>query len=178
MPHMKYRIVPFFCFLIFSSSLLAQPLNVFSVIMQPAGKSYLSIANKKVYNADEALNVKSAIDLCFILTDDATSPKLEWYNLSGKDGKVPEGLVGTSARIIALSLGRDQFDKCKTTEDLTRMTGHLTPNSFSHFAVVSHTKNEINYHCFIGEAISGKRALLWVSKDTNNSYKIEIKQQP
>ena len=175
---MKNRIALFFCLFILSGASFAQPLNVFSITMHPTGKSYLSIANKKVYTADEAMDVKSAIDLGLFLTDDATSPKLEWYNLSGKDGKVPEKLVGTSAKIIALSFDRELFDKCKTSEDLKRMTGHLTPNSFSHFAVVSHTKNEINYHCFIAETINGKRALLWISKDANNGYKIEIKQQP
>lgn len=174
---MKNRIALFFCLVILSGVLFAQPLSVLSVTMQPAGKSYLSIINKKVYTEDEALDVKSAIDFGLFLTDDATSPKLEWYNLSGKDGKVPGSLVGTSAKIIALSFDREQFDKCKTAEDLKRMTGHLTPNSFSHFAVVSHTKNEINYHCFIAETNIGKRALLWISKDANNGYKIEIKQQ-
>ena len=175
---MKNYIALFFCIFMFSCALFAQPLSVFSIGMQPAGKSYLSISNKKVYTADEAVDVKSTIDLALILTDDATSPKLEWYNLSGKDGKVPEKLVGTSAKIIALSFDREQFDKCKTAEDLKRTTGHLTPNSFSHFAVVSHTRNEINYHCFIAETGNGKRALLWISKDSNNGYKIEIKQQP
>ena len=175
---MKNCIVVIFCLFIFSSALFAQPLSVFSIEMHPAGKSYVSIANKKVYTPDEAVDVKSTIDLGLILTDDAASPKLEWYNLSGKDGKVPEKLIGTSAKIIALSFDREQFDKCKTAEDLKRMTGHLTPNSFSHFAVVSHTKNEINYPCFIAETIHGKRALLWISKNANNGYKIEIKQQP
>ena len=175
---MKNRIALLFCLFIFSTALFAQQLIAFSIVMQPAGKSYLSITNKKVYTADEAVDVKSTIDLGLILTDEVNSPKLEWYNLSGKDGKVPEKLVGTSAKIIALSFDREQFDKCKTAEDLKRMTGHLTPNSFSHFAVVSHTKNEINYHCFIAETINGKRALIWISKDANNSYKIEIKQQP
>lgn len=175
---MKNCIVVIFCLFIFSGALFAQPLSVFSIEMQPAGKSYVSISNKKVYTADEAMDVKSTIDLGLILTDDATSPKLEWYNLSGKDGKVPEKLIGTSAKVIALSFDREQFDKCKTAEDLKRMTGHLTPNSFSHFAVVSHTKNEINYPCFITETIKGKRALLWISKSANNGYKIEVKQQP
>jgi hypothetical protein len=175
---MRNRLTMFLCLLILSCNLFAQQLIAFNSYMQPGGKSYVSITNKKVYTVDEAADVKSTIDLALILTNDATSPKLEWYNLSGKDGKVPEKLVGTSAKIIGLSFDREQFDKCKTAEDLKRMTGHLTPNSFSHFAVVSHTKNEINYHCFIAETINGKRALIWISKDANDGYKVEIKQQP
>lgn len=175
---MKNRLVIFLCLFILTGRVFSQQLVTFSISMQPGAKAYLSIAGKKAYTESEAAEIKATIDLALILTKDDVSPKLEFYNLSGKDGKIAEKLIGTSAKIIALSFDRDQFDKCKTAEDLKRMTGHLTPNSFSHFAVISHTKNEINYHCFIAETITGKRALLWVSKATNDDYKIEIKQQP
>ena len=175
---MRNRLIVFLSLLILASNAFGQQLSVFSTVMQPGDKSYLSIANKQSYTEDAAAEIKSTIDFVLVLTKDAVSPKLEWYNLSGKDGKVPEKLIGTSAKIIALSFDREQFDKCKTGEDLKRMTGHLTPNSFSHFAVVSHTKNEINYHCFIAETINGKRAILWISKGTNDDYKVEVKQQP
>jgi hypothetical protein len=166
------------CLFLFSSSIVAQQLSAFTTVMQPGNKSYLSIKNKKAYTEQEADSVKAEIDLALILTPDAISPKFEWYNLSGKDGKVPEKLIGSSAKINALSFDREQFDKCKTPEDLQRMTGHITPRSFSHFAVISHTKNEINQHCFLVETITGKRALLWVSRGTNNDLKVEVKQQP
>ena len=146
---MKNLLLVFLGLVLLNTNLFAQQLSVFNTVMQPGNKSYLSITAKKVYTESEAVDVKTTIDLVLNFTNDATSPKLEWYNLSGKDGKVPEKLVGTSAKIIGLSFDREQFDKCKTAEDLKRMTGHLTPNSFSHFAVISHTKNEINYHCFI-----------------------------
>lgn len=166
------------CLLIFGAAIFAQQLNAFTTVMQAGNKSYLSIKNKKAYTEQEADSVKAEIDLALILTPDAISPKLEWYNLSGKDGKVPQKLTGSSAKINALSFDRELFDKCKTAEDLQRMTGHITPNSFSHFAVISHTKNEINQHCFIVQTTTGKRALLWVSKGTNNDLKIEVMQQP
>ena len=175
---MRNRALVLLCMLSFNSNLFSQQLAVFNTTMQPGGKSYLSITNKKTYTESEAADVKTTIDLGLILTKDKVSPKLEWYNLSGKDGKVPDKLTGTSAKINALSFDKDQFDKCKTADDLKRMTGHITPNSFSHFAVVSHTKNEINQHCFIVETINGKRALLWITKGTNDDYKIELKQQP
>ena len=175
---MRNRLTVFLCMLILASNALGQQLSVFNTVMQPGSTSCLSIANKQSYTENAAAEIKSTIDLVLVLTKDAVSPKLEWYNLSGKDGKVPEKLIGTSAKINALSFDREQFDKCKTAEDLKRMTGHITPTSFSHFAVVSHTKNEINYHCFIVETINGKRALLWISKGTNDDYKIEVKQQP
>ena len=159
-----------------SSGLFSQQLSTFNAMMSISGKSYLSISNKQVYTEEEATNVKTAVDFMLAFINDGASPKLEWYNLSGKDGKVPERLIGSAARINAMSFDRDQFDKCKTADDLKRMTGHITPNSFSHFAVISHTKNAIDQHCFIAETTDGKRALVWISKDSNDDYKVEVKQ--
>jgi hypothetical protein len=175
---MKNRLFITLCLLVVSSALFAQQLSSFTATMQTTEKLYLSIANRQAYTEDEAAKVKSAIDFALVFTKDAVSPKLEWYNLSGKDGKVPEKLTGTSAKISAISFDREQFDKCKTIQDLQRMTGHITPNSFSHFAVISHTKNEINQHCFIAVTTSGKRTLIWISKVTDDHYNVEIKQQP
>ena len=175
---MKNRLIVLLSLLILGSNLVAQQLVVFNVSMQPGAKSYLDIANKKSYTEEEATEVKSKLDLALVLTKDAFSPKLEWYNLDGKDGKVPGKLVGTAAKINAISFDREQFDKCKTAQDLQRMTAHITPNSFSHFAVISHTKDVINQHCFIVETTGGKRALLWINKGANDDYKIEVKQQP
>ena len=75
---MKNRIALFFCLVILSGVLFAQPLSVLSVTMQPAGKSYLSIINKKVYTEDEALDVKSAIDF-----DESAEQKLLDYHFPG-----------------------------------------------------------------------------------------------
>ena len=175
---MKNRLIVFLCLLILAGNAWGQQLNAFSTVMQPGTRSYLSIINKQSYAEDAAAEIKSTIDLVLVLTKDAVSPKLEWYNLSGKDEKVPGKMIGSSAKINALSFDREQFDKCKTVEDLKRMTGHITPASFSHFAVITHNKNEINYHCFIVETTGGKRALLWIDKGTNDDFKIEVKQQP
>ena len=174
---MKNRLIVLLSLLFLGSNIFAQQLIVFNVLMQPGGKSYLSIESKKSYTEQEAAEAKSTLDLALMFTKDDFSPKLEWYNLSGKDGKVPEKLIGSAAKIIAISFDRDQFDKCKTAQDLQRMTTHITPNSFSHFAVISHTKDVINQHCFIVETVGGKRALLWVNKGENNDYKIEVRQQ-
>ena len=176
--YMKNRLIVLLSLVIFGGNLVAQQLIVFNVAMQPGAKSYLGIAHKKSYTEHEAAEAKSTLDLSLVFTKDDLSPKLEWYNLSGKDGKVPERLTGTAAKINAISFDRQQFDKCKTAEDLQRMTTHITPNSFSHFAVISHTKGVINQHCFIVETIGGKRALLWIDKGANDDYKISVKQQP
>ena len=173
---MRNRLTVLSSLLILAGNTFAQQLSVFNTVMHPGGKSYLSISNKKTYTEHEAAEVKSTLDLVLISTKDVSSPKLEWYNLSGKDGKVPEKLLGTTAKINAITFDREQFDKCKTAEDLKRMTTHITPNSFSHFAVISHTKDVINQHCFIVETIGGKRALLWISKGTDDNYKVEVKQ--
>lgn len=174
---MKNRFIIVLCLLVLTSGLFSQQLSNFNAMMSVNGRSYLSISNKQVYTEEDATNVKTVLDFMLAFTNDGASPKLEWYNLGGKDGKVPEKLIGSATKINALSFDRDQFDKCKTSDDLKRMTGHITSNSFSHFAVISHTKNEINQHCFITETTDGKRALIWIDKDANDNYKVEVKLQ-
>jgi hypothetical protein len=173
---MKNRLLTIFSLLLFMTGAHAQQLNSFTAIMRPDGKSYLSISKKQVYTETEAADTKASIDFALIFTKDAVSPKLEWYNLSGTEDKIPVNLTGTASRITAISFDREQFDKCKTAGDFTRMTGHITANSFSHYAVISHTKDVLNQHCFIAESTNGKRALVWISKEPNNSYKVEVIQ--
>lgn len=173
---MKNRVLISFCLLLFITGGNSQQLTSFTVTMHPDSISYLSISKKQVYTESEAADIKTSLDFALIFTKDAFSPKLEWYNLSGKDGNIPGNLTGTAARINALSFDREQFDKCKTAKDLNRMTGHITSNSFSHYASVSHTKDAINQHCFLAESTNGKRVLIWISKDVDHGYKVEVKQ--
>ena len=95
---MRTRLTVLLCLLILGGNMFAQQLSVFNTVMHPGGKSYLSISDKKSYTENEAAEVKSTLDLVMIFTKDASSPKLEWYNLSGKDGKVPEKLLGLQQR--------------------------------------------------------------------------------
>jgi len=173
---MKNRLLIIFCVLLFTTGTHAQRLPSFTVVMRPDGKSYLSISKKQAYTEPEAADLKASIDFALIFTKDGLSPKLEWYNLSGKEGKIPVNLTGTAAKINAISFDREQFDKCKTTGDLIRMTGHITANSFSHYAVISQTMDVISQHCFIAESTDGQRVLLWISKNTNEGYKVEVIQ--
>jgi len=161
------------CILIVSQ---AQPLTAFSVTMKTDSISYLSLTDKKIYRSNEAMANKQFIDFALIPFYDKISPRLEWYNMSGKDDKIPAAMTGTATKINAISFDREQFDKCKTHTDLQRMAGYITPSSFSHFAVIGYTK-EINQHCFILERETGKRGLLYVTVVENGTIKVEIKMQ-
>lgn len=153
----------------------AQNLQSFTVTLnnKGAGSSYLSIANKKAYTPAEAKTNKTVIDLALITNTTGGTQKMEWHNMSGKDDKIPAELRGTVTLINGISFDRDQFDKCKTNQDLKRMTGHITNNSFSHFASVG--EKEITYHCFIIQLESGKRALLWIDAVDSNTFKVIVK---
>ena len=172
---MKKKIISLLVCISFVVISTAQNLQSFTVTLSTSkgGSNYLSIANKKGYNASEAASNKSAINLALLSTDSWGSPKLEWYNMSGKDDKIPEEIRGTSTMINAISLDKDQFAQCKTNQDLKRMTGHITNNSFSHYASVG--EKEVTYHCFIVQLENGKRGLLWVEGGEGNTFKVVVK---
>jgi hypothetical protein len=165
----------FFCIALFSK---AQTLSSFTAALQTDGKNYLSITNKKSYSQVEAKANKTTIDLAFIATQDNGKQRMEWYNMSGKDGKIPAEITGTVTLIKAISFDKEQFDKCKTNQDLKRMTGHITNNSFSHFASIGDdTDKEITYHCFIIQLENGKRALLWIDAVDSNTFEVSVKME-
>lgn len=170
-----------FVFIIVALQGSAQKLNNFTATLQSkeAAASYLSITGKKAYSAEEAKANKSTIDLGLVVTKIDNKLTLEWYNLSGKDEKIPAELVGTKTVISSLSFDKEQFDKCNTQQDLQKMTGHITNSSFVHFASVSDDleKSGIRYHCFLVQREDGKRALLWIEAGENNQYKVFVKAQ-
>jgi hypothetical protein len=174
---MKKKIVSLFVFISIVFAGTAQNLQSFSVTLtnKEGGSNYVSIAGKKAYTATEAKTNKSAIDLALLSTSDWSGPKIEWYNMSGKDDKIPAELRGTATLINAISLDRDQFNKCNTSQDFKRMTGHITNNSFSHFASVG--EKEVTYHCFIIQLENGKRGLLWLDAVDSNTFKLLVKIQ-
>lgn len=173
---MKKKIV----FLLVSTCIVcmsfAQNLQSFSVnlAVKEGGSNYLSIANKKAYSATEAKTNKSAVDLVLLNTSDWSGSKIEWYNMSGKEDKVPAELRGTNTVINAISLDKDQFEKCKTNQDFKRMTAHITNNGFSHFASVG--EKEVTYHCFIVQLENGKRGLMWLDA-AEGGFKVVVKMQ-
>lgn len=154
----------------------AQSLDSFTIIIQTKedGNNYLNIVNKKTYSFAEAMTNKTAIDFALIINNDHGKQKTEWYNMSGKDNVVPKKLIGTSTLINAISFDRDQFDKCKTVADLKRMTGHITGNALSHFAVIRNG-NDYYQRCFLFQKANGKRGLLFVTETENNQLKVEAK---
>lgn len=158
----------------------AQNLQSFITALQTKENSsnYFSMLTKKVYTEAEAKNNKSVIDFALIITKSSGKQKMEWYNMSGKDSMIPQEIRGTATLINAISFDREEFDKCKTNQDLQRMTGHLTNSSFSHFASVSDEADKgITYPCFIIQMENGKRALLWIDSIDKNTFKVTVKMQ-
>lgn len=153
-----------------------QTLTSFSVNMQPDSLCYLSISKSKAYTTNEAAKIKSELDFGIFQTIADKTKITEWYNLKNDNEKVPASLTGTNTKIVAISFDREQFDKCKTTADLKRMTGYLTNNSLSHFAVI---RNSDDYYqrCFIIENVGLKRALFFVTDIGNDTFKIDVKAE-
>jgi hypothetical protein len=177
----KKRILPVLVLVAIALFSKAQALESFTATLQThetGGRTYLSIANKKSYTTAEAKSNKTSIDMALVSTQTDGKLKMEWYNMSGKDGKISEEMIGTATLINAISVDKDQFNQCKTNQDLNRMTGHITKNAFSHFASVSDdVEKGINYHCFIVQFENGKRALLWLEASDSNTYKVTVKVQ-
>jgi ribosomal protein L25 (general stress protein Ctc) len=177
---MKKKIISALILVVIALFSKAQNLQSFTATLQTKenGSSYLSIANKKACTLVEATAAKTSIDLALIMIKDNGKQKMEWYNMSGKDSKIPAEVTGTATLINAISFDRDQFDKCKTTQDLKKMTGHITNNSFSHFASIGdNVEKEITYHCFIIQLQNGKRALLWIDTEDSKTFKVFVKVQ-
>jgi hypothetical protein len=177
---MLKTIFTLFLSLIIGLSGFAQKLNSFSVTLQPqAGtNSYLSISQKKVFAAAEAKNNKATIDLALVITQSGNNQVMEWYNMTGKDDKIPADLRGTATGVTGLSWDKDLFDKCNTAQDLQRMAGYLTNNSFVHFASITDDLSAgVKYHCFIIQMENGKKALLWLEQIDANNFKVTVKTQ-
>lgn len=160
--------------LLFSVSGKAQDLKKISFVVKTDSLSYISMSERKVFTGSAAFAHKQQLHLALVPSGDAAAKTLEWYNLSGKDDKLPKQVLGTAIKISAISFDREQFDKCKTAADLKRMTGYLTSNSLSHFAVV---RNSAHYYqrCFIFELKDGKRGLMYITEQENNSLKVDVK---
>ncbi|MES2772568.1 MAG: hypothetical protein V4722_00195 [Bacteroidota bacterium] len=178
---MKSKIFSFLVFIGIALFSAAQNLESFTATLQlneTGGHNYISIANKKTYTQSEAKANKAAIDLALVVTPDNGKQKAEWYNMSGKDSKIPAELLGTATLINTISLDREQFDQCKTSQDLKRMTGHITNNSLSHFASVGDSvETGVTYHCFIVQLGNGKRVLMWLDAVDARTFKVMVKAQ-
>lgn len=159
----------------------AQKLEVFTTTLElnASGKSaYISISLKKTIEEQDAVNNKTALDIVLIRTISDKIKTLEWYTMNSKDNRIPNELSGNNTVINAISFDREQFDKCITNQDLSKMTGYLTKNSFSHFASISdNLAKGIIYPCFIIEQEDGKRALLWIEMTDETHFKVTVKKQ-
>lgn len=154
----------------------AQNLKTFTVTLDADSNSYLSISQAKTYSLNNAVVVKESLDLGLFKTMNDKTAVIEIYNLKPDNEKAPAAVWGTKTKVAAISFDRDQFDKCKTVADLKRMTGYLSSNSLSHFAVV---RSSADYYqrCFIIEKENGKRALVFVTDMGGGSYKAEVKTE-
>lgn len=158
-------------------TLAAQNLKTFSVTMLPDSNRYISIKNMKTYNENDAVDVKALLDLALVLTSDENKNTLEWYNLKPDNEKVPESLTGTKTGIVTMSFDKDQFDKCKTAADIDRMTGHISKNSFSHFAVIGYN-GKAEYPCSLFLQETGKKGLIYVTGMNGKGIQVAVKVQP
>lgn len=150
----------------------AQLLSEFKVTMQAGQASYLSLDNKTAYAEGQAVAVKTKLDL--VLMADSSKQLIEWYNLRTENDNLPAGVTGTRTGIVGISFDKDQFEKCRSRNDLDRMTGHITANSFSHFAVISegdHTR----YSCFLLRRENGSKVLMWVEAAANGKLSVTVK---
>lgn len=159
----------------------AQKLESFTVTLplKDTSNSYVSISKKKVYTPAEAKSNKTSVDLALVATKSGNNIVMEWYNMNGKDDKIPAELIGTATGISSLSFDKDLFNKCNTKQDLQRMTGHITKNSFVHFASITDDmeKGGIKYHCILVQLENGKRALLWLEAVDNNTVRVLVKAE-
>lgn len=171
---MKYSMA--IVLLVSSMMTAAQNLKSFQVIVNPDSAAYVSIHLQKAYSRTGAVVVKESVDIGLFKTMQDKTAIIEWYNLKPDNEKAPQELWGTKTKIAAISFDREQFDKCKTVADLKKMTGYLTTNSLSHFAVV-HNTGEYYQRCFIIEKENGKRGLLFVTPNSNNDFKVEVKSE-
>ena len=157
----------------------AQELTTFSLTVQPdvsKGKAFISIINQAVYAESDAIVNKNHIDFMYALSVSGQDTLKELYNMSGKSSIVPEKVQGTQTGINAISWGKDEWNKCKTSTDLKRMAGHFGNNSFSFYAVVANNHTgSINYHCFVFQLANGKRGVLYVEKGSVNELILRVK---
>jgi len=173
---MKQKLFVFLLSACLGGAVYAQNLKVFTVNMKADRLCYLSIKNNKAYTTATVAAVKEEVDLGLFRTTADKNDVLEWYNLKKENEKVPAHLTGTNTGVAAISFDRDQFDKCKTAADLSRMTGYLTRNSFSHFAVIRNSSSSYQ-RCFIAETADKKRALIYVTINPGNSITTEVKSE-
>ena len=103
------------------------------------------------------------------------SSTIEWYNLKPDNEKAPAAVWGAQTKIAAISFDQDQFIKCKTVADLKRMTGYLSTNALSHFAVVRNSEN-FYQRCFIFEREDKKRGLIFVTVAGKN-WTVSVKSE-
>jgi hypothetical protein len=159
----------------------AQQLTPFTVTLQAkeAVNSYLSVSQQKVYTPAEAKSNKAAVDIALVITESGNHQVVEWYNMTGKDDKIPVELRGTATGIAGLSWDKELFDKCNTSQDLKRMTGSITNNSFSHFGSITDDleKGGVKYHLFLLQLENGKRALLWLEGVDATHFKAMVKAE-
>lgn len=157
----------------------AQELTTFSLTVQPdvsKGKAFISIINQAVYAESDKIANKNHIDFMYALSVSGQDTLKELYNMSGKSSIVPEKVQGTQTGINAISWGKDEWNKCKTSTDLKRMAGHFGNNSFSFYAVVANNHTgSINYHSFVFQLANGKRGVLYVEKGSVNELILRVK---
>lgn len=155
----------------------AAALKVLSLTAKPG--NYFSLHAGKVLTAKEAAALKDDLDFIYLATREGGYVKREFFNLSGKDTQLPAELLGTRAGIVALSWDDNLVAKCKTVDDLKRMTGSYTANSFSFAATVSNNRSgDLENRRFIFLDARGRMGLFTVKPGAGDDLALDIKITP
>jgi hypothetical protein len=143
----------------------APALLTHSITVKPG--EYVSLHDGKAYGAGEAAAHKAELDFVYLVGNDGGTVKKEFYNLSGKDTKLPDEVLGTRAGIVALTWDDELVAKCKTVADLKRMTGSYTANSFSFYGTAANNAQ--------GE-LENKRFIFLDSKERMGFFTIKARE--
>ncbi len=155
----------------------AAALKVLTLTAKPG--AYLSLHGGKALAAKEAAALKDDLDFVYLASREGGTIKREFFNLSGKDTQLPAELLGTKAGIVALGWDDDLVAKCRTVDDLKRMTGSYTANSFSFAATVSNNRSgDLENRRFIFLDARGRMGLFTVKPGAGDDLTLEVRITP
>lgn len=137
--------------------------------------SYLCLHSGQALPEREAAARKDDLDFVYLAVRDGGYLRREFFNLSGKDTQLPAGVLGTRAGIVALGWDDDLVARCRTTDDLKRMTGSYTANSFSFAATVSNNRTgDLENRRFIFLDARGRMGLFTVKPGAGDDLTLDI----
>ncbi len=155
----------------------APSLSSFTVTVQPG--EYVSLHEGKVYAEKDAAAHKADLDFVYLVVKDGGNVKKEFYNLSGKDTKLPAEVLGSKSGIVALTWDDDLVAKCKTVADLKRMTGSYSANSFSFYGTAANNRTgDLDTKRFIFMDAKDRMGFFTLKPGAGDALSLEIRITP